>query len=391
MVPFDFGGWFERAELVGGEEILAHPRKDCIGRHCCIHNPSEHHMRDWPQHFRMDRALMERICPHGVGHPDPDDLTFKRLMAGTEEVLDAVHGCDGCCDPRRHMTTLTMTKGLPGSGKTTWAREQVLKAIPGSVVVVCKDDLRAMLHADRWHGKNERQVVKARDALVEMFLLQGVSVIVADTNLNPAHEERLKGVAERRGVKFFVKDFTDVRLNTCISRDLKREKSVGEKVIRDMHAKYLTPAPADPPEYLEGRPHAVLVDLDGTLAKMVGRSPFDWDRVDEDDAHQDVVDLVNTLRDAGAEVIFVSGRDARAYKRTRNWLDRNVGPWTRLTPLLMRSEYDMRKDSIVKEEIYRQEILGRYNVWLVFDDRNQVVDMWRNLGLRVLQVAPGNF
>jgi hypothetical protein len=57
----------------------------------------------------------------------------------------------------------------------------------------------------------------------------------------------------------------------------------------------------------------------------------------------------------------------------------------------MRSEYDMRKDSIVKEEIYRQEILGRYNVWLVLDDRNQVVDMWRNLGLRVLQVAPGNF
>jgi hypothetical protein len=57
----------------------------------------------------------------------------------------------------------------------------------------------------------------------------------------------------------------------------------------------------------------------------------------------------------------------------------------------MRSAGDMRKDSIVKEEIYRQEILGRYNVWFVLDDRNQVVDMWRLLGLRCLQVAPGNF
>jgi predicted kinase len=404
MAPWDFGGWFEAAELVGGEKVLAHPRKDCVGRHCCIHNPSNHHMRDWPQHFRADRALTERTCPHGIGHPDPDDLHFKRLMAGTDEVPDAVHGCDGCCrvsllkckccGPKKKekpVTTLTMTKGLPGSGKTTWAREQVLKAIPGSVVIVCKDDLRAMLHADRWHGKNERQVVKARDALVELFLLQGISVIVADTNLNPAHEERLARMAETRGARFFVKDFTDVRLNTCISRDLKREKSVGEKVIRDMYAKYLTPAPSDPPEYVEGRPHAVLVDLDGTLAKMADRSPFDWDRVDEDEAHQDVVDLVNTLRDAGAEVIFVSGRDARAYKRTRSWLVQHVGDWTPLAPLLMRSEYDMRKDSIVKEEIYRQEILGRYNVWMVLDDRAQVVDMWRNLGLRVLQVAPGNF
>jgi predicted kinase len=196
-----------------------------------------------------------------------------------------------CCGPKKTkekpVTTLTMTKGLPGSGKTTWAREQVLKAIPGSVVIVCKDDLRAMLHADRWHGKNERQVVKARDALVEMFLLQGVSVIVADTNLNPYHEERLERLAESRGARFFVKDFTDVALNTCVRRDLKREKSVGEKVIRDMYEKYLAPKPTDPPALLPDRPHAVLVDLDGTLAKMADRSPFDWDRVDEDTAHQD--------------------------------------------------------------------------------------------------------
>jgi hypothetical protein len=68
-----------------------------------------------------------------------------------------------------------------------------------------------------------------------------------------------------------------------------------------------------------------------------------------------------------------------------------VGEWTSLSPLLMRAEYDMRKDSIVKEEIYRQEILGRYNVWMVLDDRDQVVEMWRLLGLRTLQVAPGAF
>jgi predicted kinase len=300
-----------------------------------------------------------------------------------------------CCGPKKikekPVTTLTMTKGLPGSGKTTWAREQVLKAVPGGAVIVCKDDLRAMLHADRFHGQHERQVVKARNALVKMFLAQGVSVIVADTNLNPHHERALSEIAKEAGVLFFVKDFTDVPLNTCVRRDLKRANSVGEKVIRDMHEKYLAPKPADPPEMVPGRPHAVLVDLDGTLAKMADRSPYDWDRVDEDDVHQDVVDLVNTLRDAGAEIVFVSGRDGRAREKTRIWLRRHLGDWSVDARLYMRGIGDMRKDSIVKQEIYMEAIRDVFNVWLVLDDRQQVVDMWRNLGLRVLQVAPGNF
>jgi hypothetical protein len=98
MEPDDLGGWFEAAELVGGERLLAHPRKDCIGRHCCVHNPSDHHMADWPQHFRMDRALMERMCSHGVGHPDPDDLAYKRMMQGEDyNPYEGLHGCDGCC------------------------------------------------------------------------------------------------------------------------------------------------------------------------------------------------------------------------------------------------------------------------------------------------------
>ncbi len=45
-------------------------------------------MREWPQNYRSDLNMMERICPHGVGHPDPDDIYG---------VYDG-HGCDGCCD-----------------------------------------------------------------------------------------------------------------------------------------------------------------------------------------------------------------------------------------------------------------------------------------------------
>lgn len=76
--------------------LRTHPPEACAGRHCCIHNPSDHHMKDWDYNWREDLNLMERLCPHGVGHPDPDDVAYKRSI-GLEHL--AVHGCDGCCIP----------------------------------------------------------------------------------------------------------------------------------------------------------------------------------------------------------------------------------------------------------------------------------------------------
>lgn len=68
--------------------FLVHSPLNCAGEICSIHNPSDHHMRDWPQLWRPDRRITERICPHGIGHPDPDCIY----------VMDGVHGCDGCCE-----------------------------------------------------------------------------------------------------------------------------------------------------------------------------------------------------------------------------------------------------------------------------------------------------
>lgn len=105
-----------RYTLVGGEVVYnVHDPALCAGRPCPIHNASQHSMSDFPQHFREDRGSMERICPHGIGHPDPDDLPYQthkeanRLQAhgpdefprGYYETLAAeivsTHGCDGCC------------------------------------------------------------------------------------------------------------------------------------------------------------------------------------------------------------------------------------------------------------------------------------------------------
>lgn len=81
-----------------GQHLRVHAKDDCKGQHCCIHNPSEHAMRDFPTHWRGDRGLMERICKCGVGHPDPDDIAFKRALKGEKFAhYEAIHGCCGCC------------------------------------------------------------------------------------------------------------------------------------------------------------------------------------------------------------------------------------------------------------------------------------------------------
>lgn len=80
--------------ITGTDQAIDVHRKDMCSGNCCIHNPSDHHMKDFPTHWRDDRGLMERICKHGVGHPDPDDLAYKKKM-GMDIKVESVHGC--CC------------------------------------------------------------------------------------------------------------------------------------------------------------------------------------------------------------------------------------------------------------------------------------------------------
>jgi len=86
----------ETVILAGGQRFLAHDEGDCIGEFCCIHNPSDHHMKDWPQFWRADKGVMERLCEHGIGHPDPDDLLISGPVEGRSQWA-SIHGCDGCC------------------------------------------------------------------------------------------------------------------------------------------------------------------------------------------------------------------------------------------------------------------------------------------------------
>lgn len=86
----------EKYGIQTGAGVLTnvHDPAVCAGEWCVVHRPSAHHMRDWPLNWRGDRGLMERLCPHGIGHPDPDDMSFHTRH---DRDYMGVHGCDGCC------------------------------------------------------------------------------------------------------------------------------------------------------------------------------------------------------------------------------------------------------------------------------------------------------
>lgn len=65
----------------------------CAGEHCWVHDPSPTHMVTWPVRWRPDKQTAERMCPHNIGHPDPDDVAFNALLGRNV----SAHGCDGCC------------------------------------------------------------------------------------------------------------------------------------------------------------------------------------------------------------------------------------------------------------------------------------------------------
>lgn len=137
-----------------------------------------------------------------------------------------------------------------------------------------------------------------------------------------------------------------------------------------------------------GRPPAVLVDLDGTLALRQGRSPFEWDTVATDAANTSVIAVVQALADAGFAIVVVSGRDAVCREDSAQWLRDNLQrPFT----LYMRASGDNRRDEVVKREMWETHIRNRHAVSMAFDDRDRCVALWRSLGIPTLQVADGDF
>jgi len=306
------------------------------------------------------------------------------------------------------MTTLIVTRGLPGCGKSTRARAWVDEDHEHGARVN-RDDLRQMIDSGVFiKGVTERRIQIARDSLIRSLLKRGQDVVCDDTNLPLRTVRDLRKIAQSVGADFEVWDMTDVPLDICLVRDAEREDKipVGAGVIKDMYTRFIKgreyplsvpeePAAAlaeiEPYVPVAGATKAILVDLDGTAAHMGTRDPFDETRVHEDVPDPVVAEIVQLYIRAGYWIVFCSGRTAGCYDKTSDWLEKHIVPGTYNWDLFMRPVGDTRADYQVKLDLFNKHIRPVYDIKFALDDRDQVVRLWRALGIKCLQVAEGNF
>lgn len=146
----------------------------------------------------------------------------------------------------------------------------------------------------------------------------------------------------------------------------------------------------------EEKPLAIMCDLDGTLCiNDQGRSPFDYYAARHDGVNPAVAETLWSFVETNpyVDIIFISAREEYGRQTFLDWLRHHmtICSWQGDVRLYMRQNGDHRRDAIVKKEIYKRHIEPFWDILFVLDDRKQVVDMWRSLGLTCFQVAEGDF
>jgi predicted kinase len=294
-----------------------------------------------------------------------------------------------------------LTVGLPASGKSTWCKEFIRKN--PQWVKIGRDDFRYMLQdKSMLDFKGESLVTKLCFETAKTAISSGYNVLIDNTHLRITYiEDAARELNEVADISY---QYFDTPLEVCIERDKERERSVGEVVIKRMNEDLkklleifdFQPLPKTERIKIDyskswdtSLPDVVISDIDGTVAHMNGkRGPFEWTKVGIDDADWSVIRMLKNWTDQGEKLIMVSGRDESCRKETEEWL---TSKGIIFHNLFMRPAGDFRKDSLIKAEIYEKEIKGKYNIIMIYDDRDQVVKTWRELGLKCAQVEPGNF
>lgn len=295
------------------------------------------------------------------------------------------------------MSKILMLKGLPRSGKTTWAKKFVLQS--GNYVRVNRDDLRAMLHAGKWSPRNESITIDVQNAIVTTLINIHRNVIIDDTNLGKSDYDRWSNFSKRIGAEFAVKEFKS-DINTLITRDNHSDPTErrGRHVIERMALLH---------GYFELKPQSVvLCDIDGTISDCehrrhhVQKEPKDWkgffSAMGDDTLRQSTFTLLKQAAAEGKTIIFLSARPENYRAVTESWLLKydmspihsQRGTSVEYLTLLMRQENDTRADTIVKQQIL-DKFFDKEQIAHVIDDRPSVLRMWQSNGLKTIDVGKG--
>jgi predicted kinase len=287
----------------------------------------------------------------------------------------------------RSQQFLEICIGIAGCGKTTHAKKQV-KEIPNTVMF-SRDDFRFMVKDEPFcEAKVEEVITNCLTFAIGNALSVGLNVVVHNTHLTEKYIKAYDKFAKEQGVKIIYTVF-DTPFDVCLERNRNRERFVPEDVMHRMNDQFTTLKGSsyfkqitykpEPIVFNPLLPKAILFDLDGTVALMNGRSPYDGAKCNEDLLNLPIGELVYMYDKMGYKIIFLSGREDKWESQTREFLERHFA--TLKYELFMRKSKDMRKDSIVKEEIFRERVNPNYYATISVDDRLQVVRMWAEIGV----------
>lgn len=255
---------------------------------------------------------------------------------------------------------------------------------------------------------------KAHLDLFKNAISKDKNVVVDRMNFNVQQRERYIEPARKAGYEIRIV-VHHVPKRICLERMLKREghptiknEKSAQAALKTFFGKYerVEDSEADMVIRLghddDTRPTAIICDIDGTIAEINHRRHYldrdkeagirpNWQMFFKEMVNDTInvwcYDIVSSLC-MQYPIVFATGRPDNFHKETYAWLYEHRVP---MTDLFMRPRFDSRKDDIVKEIILEFEILPRYKVHFVLDDRQQVVDMWRKRGHVVLQCDKGDF
>lgn len=306
---------------------------------------------------------------------------------------------------------LILTRGIQGSGKSTWARKWV-EEDPENRVRFNNDDIRNML-GKYWVPSREHMVSSIKHTFIKEAMCKGYTIVIDNMNLNPKEVKYFEDIVNihnnlveefrsqnklnpiddfKYEIEF--KDFF-IPLEECIRRDAMRPNPIGEKIIRDTWRRYKHFIQTSEVEryvnnlkHYEGKPKCIVIDMDSTICFNVSKRPWYGEGAAEgmvnDVPNTGVCDIIKQLQEQYL-IIVATGRDTSQEEVTKQWLAKqgiNVAEY------FFRTNGDYRKGiEIKKEEI--TAILEKYDIVAIFEDCESIVQMYRDMGLTVLQPNKG--
>ena len=238
----------------------------------------------------------------------------------------------------------------------------------------------------KFNRTNEGKVTEICNEMIEHCAQTNTDVVISDTNLNEKYRKPLVDKLQKLGYDIVFKDEWDIpHFEQLVKRNESRQGGISTTILWNQWLNYLEYKGFKKYQPTGRLLECVIVDIDGTVADHKGvRSPFDWDKVDQDNARQHVVDIVTGLS-GKYEIVFLSGRDGSCRDKTVQWLNQTFNGCFGYD-LHMRESGDCRKDYLIKRELF-DIVIREYDVAMVMDDRPQVLTMWYELVLNVICVG----